>query len=442
MNFYNIYIEHDPLDNFYITVINDEQLSHLVSAYLNGEKTVTVKGVVRNINDPKKFLIYSITELEILGKEQSEIEKNLIKVKMQVNGGLMSQKIYSQFGTNVTDSFTKCKDWGSLKQTEVNPKYAINKKIKHGKIFISHSSENKEIVNKFCDLILGNGLNINTSEELFNTSLDGSKPKNGEDFRSRIKNELIDAKLVLQFISKDYRDSRVCLNEMGAAWVLSENVIPLIIEKDDYDVGFIHSTNQQCQLTSEEAILSLIDDLKERCIVENYKISRLAGKVKEFVSWLKSHSDNAPKSIVKTQKLVDVSTKVHIKAHEIIRVRNRNGIYLKKGVVYHLFPDEMTLKLMGYNKFPVSEISSIEFEELTKGADLQSINGADLIQERNSKQYWIILNNKRHGIPDMNTINYLVKKCSCNEPGVLDLKDFDRPQEDNLTSINKFVVSI
>lgn len=437
MKFYNIYIEHDPIDNFYINVINEDQLSTLVLAYLRGDTKVTIKGSIRNINNPKKFLIYSITELERLGTEQTEIERNLVKAKYILGDGKMSQKVYSNFGTNVTDVFTNSKGWGSWKDVKSEEQTHMKDRLKDGKIFISHSSKNKDIVNRFCDLVLHNGLNIDVTQDVFNTSLDGSKPRSGEDFRIRIKDELINAKLVLQFISKEYRDSQVCMNEMGAAWVLSDNVIPIIIEKDEFEVGFIHSTNQQCKLSKESSILNLIDDLKERGIVKNYNLSRLTSKVKEFVQWLDEYS-KLQKKINQNEPEIESPVKTDTN-FKVFRVKDRTGLYLKKANNYHLFPDDNTIKLTGYSTENSTVIELSDFDKMTKGQNLQSVHNSELLQENVSKQYWILLNNKRHGIPDLDTLKYLVNKCSCKQPVSMSLDQLEKHEQANdLTSINKF----
>lgn len=151
------------------------------------------------------------------------------------------------------------------------------------RIFISHSSKDSELVNAFCDLILDNALGIDTKTQLFNTSLDGSKPLSGEDFRDRIKDELQQADVVLQFITKNYKSSEVCMNEMGAAWVLNAQVIPLILEPGAYDVGFINSTIQQVKLWDADALFEFVDNHKGNFFPAEVTVSRLNKKIKAFV---------------------------------------------------------------------------------------------------------------------------------------------------------------
>jgi hypothetical protein len=69
------------------------------------------------------------------------------------------------------------------------------------------------------------------------------------------------AKAVIQIISENYKQSEICLNEMGAAWVFSTNVIPFIVPNVRFDtVGFIHGTTQLLQLNNEGDLFKFQDD--------------------------------------------------------------------------------------------------------------------------------------------------------------------------------------
>ncbi|MCU0360753.1 MAG: toll/interleukin-1 receptor domain-containing protein [Bacteroidia bacterium] len=176
----------------------------------------------------------------------------------------------------------------SEKKTKTKNPNESEKKVKK-KIFISHSTDDRDITSKFCDLILGNVFNI-PRRDIFNTSHEGSKPKTGEDFKKRIKVELEEAKIIFQFISKSYKASEVCLIEMGAAWVLCDNVIPLIVEEGEYDVGFIHSTTQQAHLHVTKDIIKTISDLVDTGMLPHVRLDVLSEKVNEFVESIGEHN--------------------------------------------------------------------------------------------------------------------------------------------------------
>lgn len=85
------------------------------------------------------------------------------------------------------------------------------------KIFISHSSKDIDYVKSFVDNILILGLDI-PSEKIFCSSMDGYGVKSGQYIPDRLKEEINKSALALLFISKNYKASEICLNEVGAAW--------------------------------------------------------------------------------------------------------------------------------------------------------------------------------------------------------------------------------
>jgi len=129
-------------------------------------------------------------------------------------------------------------------------------------IFISHSSKDSSIVKLFVDKILLLGLRIQL-DKIFCTSIQATTITSGEDFKSVIKEKLVKASHVIQIITSKYKESEVCLNEMGAAWVLNNKVIPFILPPITYQsVGFIHSPTQLLKLNSEDDLLKFIDEMK------------------------------------------------------------------------------------------------------------------------------------------------------------------------------------
>lgn len=402
MNYYNIFIEDINEKRSYILAINESQLNRLITAFLNGEPYVNLKGSSRKLNEIKDLRIYSITGHEFEGKTQEQVEEKLLIEKKFFNNGLASLGFYIKYGTNVTDNFTEGMGFGELKG---KAKLKVKKipSEKKGKIFISHATKNHEVVAKFCDLILQNALQINTTKEVFNTSLEGSKPKTGQDFRECIKEELINAKLVLQFISKEYKESEVCLNEMGAAWVLSDNVFPLMIEEDEYEIGFIHKTNQQIQLHNTNHIFKLIDDLKTKGIVEDFNLERLNQKIHEFVFWLKTHKK--PKEIRKpvSKVAVKISDAINVNRNPFYNVNKQSSTYYFNNEKYCLIPDTNTLYFLGYANFKSKNHVEIQKEHFPDffGTPIVSVSKGEIWANSNNNTLWLIYDKQRHKIDDL-----------------------------------------
>lgn len=91
---------------------------------------------------------------------------------------------------------------------------ALEKRGDGKKIFISHSSKDKDIVEKFCDCILQLGIGLSYGD-IFCTSVEEMGIMNGEDIRSHIKSNIQSADFSFLMISKNYKQSEICLNEMG-----------------------------------------------------------------------------------------------------------------------------------------------------------------------------------------------------------------------------------
>lgn len=95
--------------------------------------------------------------------------------------------------------------------------------IEKKKIFISHSSKDVDIIEDFVDHILGLGIGINT-KDIFCSSIEGMDIRNGGDLRRHIQSNIRFADFSYLMISDNYKQSEVCLNEMGAVWAYDSNV--------------------------------------------------------------------------------------------------------------------------------------------------------------------------------------------------------------------------
>ncbi|MDP1728011.1 MAG: toll/interleukin-1 receptor domain-containing protein [Bacteroidota bacterium] len=286
MTFYNLYIKDNAGHPIYKIALSEEQIKRLVESFLKGKKTARIKGGTVNIENPLCFNIYDISRIESLGIEQAEIEFNIVKyIRLYGKNGRLSEELLRDLGANVTDNFLKGKDWGSMKEEFIAETIPCG--IESGKIFISHSSKDAEIVKLFIDRILVLGLKVK-NEDIFCTSVDGMGIKSGDDFKSKIKFELCNCKAVIQLISQNYKESEICLNEMGASWVLNSNVIPIIIPPMRYDVGFIHTNTQQLRINTKSDLMKLHDHYKDSLFIANIYYSELTRQIDEFLKSLEN----------------------------------------------------------------------------------------------------------------------------------------------------------
>jgi hypothetical protein len=174
-------------------------------------------------------------------------------------------------------------------------------------VFISHASKDKEIVDAFIDLLLHGALSI-PIDKIFCVSTDGTKIESGADWRDSINESLLSAKVNFLIITPNYKESEVCLNEMGAAWVTSATVLPLIVEPINYKtVGVIQEPSQIEKLLDEKSLDRIKDIVQEKLEISNalVKSDRWTVKKKEFLIRVKKHIESNPFQIPMDREVFD-----------------------------------------------------------------------------------------------------------------------------------------
>ncbi|WP_252214227.1 toll/interleukin-1 receptor domain-containing protein [Clostridium sp. VAP41] len=153
------------------------------------------------------------------------------------------------------------------------------------KIFISHSTKDVALIEKFLDF-LETGMGINR-EEVYCTSVDGTI-STGQKFIDNIEKNIRNSQIVIFIITPQYMQSKFCLAEMGAAWVLNQQIYPLIFNPLDFDV--LEDTPlkgiQAKILNSEKNILSMYDELKKKEIAKDKPVTLLSRKSQNFIKEL------------------------------------------------------------------------------------------------------------------------------------------------------------
>lgn len=94
-------------------------------------------------------------------------------------------------------------------------------------IFISHAVKDKLLAEEVVDL-LQTGLNLDVST-IFCSSSPGLGIPSGVHFVDYIKRQMQGPKVVIALITPNYFESQFCLSELGAAWAMSHQLLPLIV---------------------------------------------------------------------------------------------------------------------------------------------------------------------------------------------------------------------
>lgn len=324
-DYFNIYINDGP-NKPVLLVLKRSEVESFLREWAIGNSTFWLGGRRIDLDNPKSIKIFDIN-FEWLSKDLGSIRSAIKKYVALVHKGSFKIDALEYFGSEVTDKWD-IKAFGSMKSKEQsNQEESIPVPNHSGRLFISHSSKDRNLVSKFVDHVLLLGLGMKR-EDIFCTSLDGSKIKSGDDFRNAIKTQLLQARAVIQIITKNYKASEVCLNEMGAAWVLSGNVIPLVALPFNYDLGFIHANSQQLILNRKEDLLKMYDDHKKAVFPENVNISVFNKAVDDFLKFVEKAPIDA-----------EFKTETAIFYDELVTLKGilREGIFQHPNGSHHRF---------------------------------------------------------------------------------------------------------
>lgn len=102
----------------------------------------------------------------------------------------------------------------------------------HNKIFISHSSQDGEVVRSFIKLLYGLGLKDN---DILCTSSPTNKIPITENIYDYLNKYISEEKIyAVFFLSDNYYSSPICLNEMGAVWLKQSESLNILLPCFDF----------------------------------------------------------------------------------------------------------------------------------------------------------------------------------------------------------------
>lgn len=130
------------------------------------------------------------------------------------------------------------------------------------KVFISHASADEEIVSKFVDNILCHGCGIKEEDIVYTSRVD-SGITNGDDIPAAIKDGIRESVIFFMMVSDNYRNSEVCLNEMGAAWMDDDLIKKIIVLPGVYfnHMGWLMSLKKATSIKDEQGLDAIHDEV-------------------------------------------------------------------------------------------------------------------------------------------------------------------------------------
>ena len=140
---------------------------------------------------------------------------------------------------------------------------------KESKLFISHASYDKDYVEKLVSLFEGMGLN---DDQIFCSSIPGYDIPVGKNIFDYLLELFQDYDLHIIFVhSKNYYNSPVSLNEMGAAWALKTNFTSILLPGFDFSEmkGVVKNTDIAIKVDqSEDEVKDKLNQLYNQIVLE------------------------------------------------------------------------------------------------------------------------------------------------------------------------------
>lgn len=207
------------------------------------------------------------------------------------------------------------------------------------KIFISHSSKDLTIVEEVIEVLEAIGVQ---TDRIFCSSLPGYSIGLGKDFLETIKRELNNDVLVLFILSANFYESPICLCEMGASWVKTNEHVPILIPPFDYkDVQGVIPHSQGMKINDKLEINSL----KEK--VESF----LSIKPKNLSAWERKRDKiiNSIEALLKKAENVSLSSKVLSQNEKDLSISDDENKIIKENAKNE-WPEDYEMQVHYINK--------------------------------------------------------------------------------------------
>lgn len=232
------------------------------------------------------------------------------------------------------------------------------------KIFISHKTEDKPFVNelvKLIEFVIGSD-----SSKIFCSSIGGYDVKPSNDILNELKRQFDEYEILFLVVhSPRYYKSPVCLNEMGASWVLGTKFVSFLTADCEYSMlkGVIDGKYMSIKVNdAQDTVSSKLNSFKDHlldvfsCDKEKFNQTRWETLRNDFVavtSMMKCDARQDEEEIeIPVKKKADIQVELISKNPYIISVINRgDGIAENLNIMLDKKCDDMLIS--GLEIFPM-----------------------------------------------------------------------------------------
>ena len=164
------------------------------------------------------------------------------------------------------------------------------------RLFLSHAAADIQFVEIF-ETLLAKSMGL-TSEEIFCSSLEGQGVPKGASFVEEIRARVSNADGVVALLTPAYLDSPFCMAELGAAWALKRQRLPIVVPPNTFEVmqatllGIVG-----VKIDNEDALAQSFEDFAGSIGISPPKTGVRARAMREFQrAWQQVKHDISPPS--------------------------------------------------------------------------------------------------------------------------------------------------
>lgn len=318
------------------------------------EKTEEIEGLfhstqaIAGLATPDK-VIYDVQEFRIWIQElKLELQEIFDRTRNQFIWGAINDLAANFNGWDDKRKFDKVKGnlfaikrniemyYPEMNQKIKNVKREEGIKMKKPKIFISHSSKDKNYVLKIVSLLDDMGLN---EDQIFCSSIPGYDIPMGQTIFDYLRNQFEEYNLHIIFIhSTNYYESAVSLNEMGAAWVLKSNYTSILLPGFEFSQmkGVVNGSTIALKLDSDLAeVKDKLNQLYDT-VVEEFSIRKKRSVIWEekrdsFIHAINTITSPETKKLISLQASELLEAAVSTEEAVILKLQTLSGGTINAG---------------------------------------------------------------------------------------------------------------